>query len=132
METQFEREVREIVEKAKAGIDALERKVRESEQYMRDTGTPRSSLYEFALAMEAVLSSHDIMKGRDGWKECANGWLMAQMYRQFDALGMELRRSKEEFKLEYAMKQAVDVANFAMMIYDNLRTRTEPPDPYCF
>jgi NTP pyrophosphatase (non-canonical NTP hydrolase) len=83
----------------------------------REPKTPyRVEVHEFAKAMEAKLAEHDCDRG-DSWKRAGSDRLLK-------GLGAEVAELKQELSrgtvcLENVRGEAADVANFAMMIFDN-------------
>jgi hypothetical protein len=85
----------------------------------------RPQLKKFAERMEEILKVND---DKDGWEGCSVGWLL-------DQVGKELREARTAYREQYlrtvvqpeagdAIKalqdEAVDVANFCMMVWDVL------------
>lgn len=77
----------------------------------------RPALKTFAEAMELVLRKND---HKGGWKSEAVGYLLGR-------IGDELEEAKEVYNgvhdgdaLRKMQKEVVDIANFSMMLYDNL------------
>lgn len=79
----------------------------------------------FALLMEETLRKHDESKGGvDGWRKCSGGYLSFRLKEETKELVAELAlcsHSPHEI-IEGVVAEAVDVANFAMMIADNHRS----------
>lgn len=77
----------------------------------------------FALLMEETLRKHDESKGGvDGWRKCDGYWLYRRLKEETAELLDELLPFAEaKVNLERVVAEAVDVANFAMMIADNHR-----------
>jgi NTP pyrophosphatase (non-canonical NTP hydrolase) len=70
--------------------------------------------------MQRALNDND---HKDGWDECSLGYL-------FGRLGEEVQELKEAMQAidrdpELIVSEAADVANFAMMIADNVRPTTD-------
>lgn len=77
---------------------------------------PREEVKWFAEEMEKVLQAND---HKGGWDKCDDGYL-AWMLR--DNLGKLCEAAYQEPKnLQEISKSAVDIANYAMMIADNVR-----------
>lgn len=59
-----------------------------------------------------------------GWEHCEYGWLTGrieeEMYELNDALAMYLK-NKSASTADEVLKECADVANFAMMVHDNVR-----------
>ncbi len=82
-------------------------------------GELRQELVLFANEMEKVLSANDDKKG---WKNIPVSELFKKLIEEIGELGHELYGDGvNNDDIEDAMKEALDVANMAMMIYDNLR-----------
>lgn len=75
----------------------------------------RPEVQAFAEAMEAVLREHDDEK--NGWEDCSPESLFLHLKDEVSDLEEEL----DWCKPEEAMHEAVDVANMAMMVWDNIR-----------
>lgn len=73
----------------------------------------RPEVLQFAKSMEAVLKAND---HKGGWKKM-NRWLLCD--RAINEM-QELLRALEHLSPEEIAKEATDVANFMMMIVDNL------------
>lgn len=88
----------------------------------------RPAVRDFAEAMEMKLRTHDKDRGSDGWLEdCAH-----VLCDRLDDEARELRKalgvttmSVDADHPKAAKKEAVDVANFAMMVWDRIRTYDE-------
>lgn len=74
----------------------------------------RDSVVIFANNMERVLQTKDY-KGRYGW----SGWTKYKLLQMLQMEVLELTRAIERAEIEDIKKEATDVANFAMMIFDN-------------
>jgi len=72
----------------------------------------RPEVQEFVHAMESTLRQNDY---KGGWKDCSPFFLFSKMADEVVELGRALlkERSADEIRAE-----AVDVANYAMMIFD--------------
>ncbi len=86
------------------------------------SGELRPEVSEFAQAMEAKLRTHDDDRG-DEWKEMSIRSLRLRLYGEV----RELQEAIDKFErtveidpaaLELVRAEAVDVANFAMMIWN--------------
>ena len=62
--------------------------------------------------MEKVLARND---HKDGWGECTNLYLIQRMIEE----ASEVLQRLDAGELGDMAEEAIDVANFAMMIYDN-------------
>ena len=95
--------------------------------------TLRWKVVAFARLMESVLAEHDENKGDDGWLEESPQWLFERLQDEVDELAAVI----EESDPQLIAKEATDVANFAMMIVDQVgalkyeRNLTEPPTKVC-
>ena len=78
---------------------------------------PRREISDFIVNMEYVLQLND---HKGGWQSCDYSYLMDRI-----AINLkEMRRlywvgNRSPGKQDFLMKKATDIANFAMMIYDN-------------
>ena len=72
----------------------------------------RESVKQFADAMEKVLARND---HKDGWEKCTNLYLIQRMIEE----ASEVLQRLDAGELGDMAEEAIDVANFAMMIYDN-------------
>ena len=72
----------------------------------------REEVHEFAEAMEKVLARND---HKEGWGECTNLYLIQRMIEETS----EVMKMLDAGELGDMAEEAIDVANFAMMIYDN-------------
>jgi hypothetical protein len=64
--------------------------------------------------------------GKGGWENCENDYLVYQMYQECRELCRELERKMSCFigtedRKEKILKECADVANFVMMIADNVK-----------
>lgn len=75
----------------------------------------RPALRRFAEQMELKLRDND---HKGGWKECSNNYLLKRLLEEYQELLKTLAPGGLSF---YTTDEAVDVANFAMMIADNAR-----------
>ena len=78
----------------------------------------RTSITEFAEAMEAKLATLDDEKGPRGWlyDESTVEWLLDRLQDEVN----EARKSFRECDAKGVCEEVVDVANFAMMIKDRI------------
>lgn len=72
----------------------------------------RSEILKFAEQMEKRLQAHD---DRPGWKNEPNSYLYTALLSKVETLGVTDFCEKETH-----LKLATDIANFAMMLYDNV------------
>lgn len=77
----------------------------------------RPAVQKFAEAMERKLRTHDKDRGEDGWQNADPESLFGRLKEETVELEMALRRDGRLESLE-SQAEAVDVANFAMMIWD--------------
>jgi len=83
--------------------------------------TCRESVSRFASEMEHTLSKHE---DKGGWEKIPNSDLIHKAAHEM----MELNAEIEKKDLSGIMHESVDLANFAMMIYDNAwREHTSEP-----
>lgn len=81
---------------------------------------PRREIRKFAEHMEARLAAND---HKGGWSRCKLKWLLGRLEGEV----AELRGIVESYCAgfgdddEHLIREAADVANFAMMIADNVR-----------
>jgi NTP pyrophosphatase (non-canonical NTP hydrolase) len=76
----------------------------------------RPDLQEFVLDMERVLRANDY---KGGWKDCFATQMADRIDEELDELFDEL--DEDYPSTENTMKEAVDVANMAMMVWDITR-----------
>ncbi len=76
---------------------------------------PREQVRDFAEEMERKLARNDHKRG---WLELPVEALMLKLCVEIE----ELRIALDYETIEEAMAEAVDVGNFAMMVWDRLRT----------
>lgn len=88
----------------------------------------RDCVEKFSDAMEAKLQKHDKDRGEDGWQYESSMWLADRIIAEFSELWEmleQLNASEDETQIKKlqikAQQECVDVANFAMMTWDNLR-----------
>lgn len=97
--------------------------------YMEDESPEEIELREplkwFAAQMEETLRRND---HKTGWHDCNNGWLLSRLREETEELKGALGYYCAECKTHHAPKspetiirEATDIANFAMMIADNVR-----------
>lgn len=77
-------------------------------------GAMRPEVLAFAHAMEDTLQKHDAEKGACGWSVESPYYLLRRM----DEEKRELSMAVKSLSFRGIQAEAVDVANFAMMIYD--------------
>ena len=70
---------------------------------------PRKTVQWFARQMEAKLREND---HKGGWDDCELGWLLRRLGQEVGELRRALKKEK------HVVREAADVANFAMMIAD--------------
>lgn len=91
----------------------------------------RESVDWFAQCMENVLRNHDGDKGDEGWKRIHHDRLFAMLSAELKELRWQLkgftpakdsqRRGADHDWASSVIDECADVANFAMMIADNMR-----------
>lgn len=74
----------------------------------------RQSVATFAQAMEEKLREND---HKGGWRACDMQYLSMRLTQERE----ELRRAVERGDSEEVLREAADVANFCMMIADNIQ-----------
>jgi len=79
----------------------------------------RKAVEDFAHAMEAKLSLND---HKGGWDKESVDWLFSRLQEEVEELRIEMSKSNRFSSL--ILQECIDVANFAMMIYD--RTPSQP------
>lgn len=81
----------------------------------------RDVLQRFAERQEVKLAKHNIDRGERGWREESPEWLLARLVQEAvelqDALAA-YRAGKSGATIAKVQGEAVDVANFAMMLAD--------------
>ena len=80
----------------------------------------RKQVANFAEAMEVKLKQND---HKEHWSEESIDSLYDMLVEEKEELRKELAfayRDPDDFDIEQAQEEAIDVANFAMMIWDNL------------
>jgi NTP pyrophosphatase (non-canonical NTP hydrolase) len=76
----------------------------------------RPCVQEFAEAMERKLRTNDGERGNRGWSGYSPEWLTGRLVDEVEELELAVRNESSEA----AAREAIDVANFAMMIHDVL------------
>jgi len=74
----------------------------------------RPAVQTFAEAMEKKLRKHDKDRGSDGWLNESNNYLLERAFDEW----IELREATQRLNTKNTRQEAVDLANFAMMIFD--------------
>ena len=82
----------------------------------------RESVKWFAEQMEKTLKNND---HKHGWNMCSFAYLFSALSAERDELLLSMFRQSKPTKAqqEIIMKECTDVANFAMMIADNIINR---------
>jgi len=104
-------------------------------QARKDLSLPRDSVLRFSRIMETKLREKDDI--RDGWEDCDPIWLFERAEKEMKELKDEIQMYMNHSSLspkwltikERVQREAADVANFCMMISDNmesLRTKEQP------
>ena len=93
----------------------------------REDSEVRPVVAWFAAQMETVLRAND---HKGGWENCDIGYLKQRLREECTELEMAL----DSAPFDQAIREAADVANFAMMIADSLHpkrtlSKSEPPAP---
>ena len=85
----------------------------------------RKEVQEFAEAMESTLLDND---HKGGWDDCDLIWLFERVEQEVEELrtalfvaGAEESNILKDKYIEDIKKECTDVANFCMMVYDNIR-----------
>lgn len=102
---EFEAEVRADERKKITSISAPVLRFAERMQYKLDLNE-----HKFCIGLNPD------GKGRD-WKKCSNEWLLARMEEEKKELRESIYYTKDK---DNSKSECADVANFAMMIFDNL------------
>ena len=74
----------------------------------------RSEVYRFAVEMERNLQKHD---NRPGWKDESSDYLLERLREELEELQAAIDHT-DDGRETRILKEAADVANFAMMIAD--------------
>ena len=90
----------------------------------------RPRVRKFAEQMELALRDND---HKGGWKECSNGYLLTRLREEADeleeaisCLAMPAEFYTGPYRQAFVIEgEAADVANFAMMIWDNNQPDTK-------
>jgi len=77
---------------------------------------PRKSVLVLARAMELKLQSYDECRGFDGWASDTPLSLLERLQEEM----LELKQAFDNLDVSEALDECADVANFTMMIFDNL------------
>ncbi len=87
----------------------------------------RKALKQFAEFQDKILSSHDnIKKGEDGWSEERISFLYCKLLGEVHELAIEIMKYEagdRNYATKLISRECADVANFAMMIYDNVNRK---------
>lgn len=90
--------------------------------HRKEVSIMRQEVKWFAERMELTLALHDEKKGSDGWKNESVEWLLDQLKKEVDELEQSIMSDLyHHSKRVSIMKECFDIANFAMMIADNVR-----------
>lgn len=81
----------------------------------------RIEIMHFAEAMEFKLAANDEKKGKQGWRKRLPGGLCDHLSGEV----RELRKALNTRDVRRIMEECADVANMAMMIFDNQRIALE-------
>jgi NTP pyrophosphatase (non-canonical NTP hydrolase) len=74
----------------------------------------RKAVKKFAEAMEAKLKEHDADRGISGWDEYSPQYFLSRLLDEIE----ELSESLTLHTFDHAKREAADIGNFAMMIFD--------------
>lgn len=85
--------------------------------------TLRPAVQQFAEAMEAKLRTHDANKGPDGWRGADIDDLLCLFDGEVDEMNSVLVEEDGEPDRRIA-EELIDVANYAMMIWDNCTNKS--------
>jgi len=85
----------------------------------------RPALTRFSDDMERKLRAHDDDRGDHGWCDESPRWLLERL--KDEVLELEYELNRPELLVPLATEEAVDVANFAMMIHDVLKREETKP-----
>lgn len=81
---------------------------------------PRDCLLAFACDMEKELREND---HKDGWGDLSHAWILNRIKQEYE----ELRRAVETGRApEIIISECADVANFCMMLADNIKDGKVP------
>lgn len=83
----------------------------------------RPPVAAFAAAMEEKLSVHDEERGRHGWDDMTTSEILHRLLDEVDELSAANKSCWSKLPM---MGECVDVANFAMMLYDHLSRKEGP------
>jgi NTP pyrophosphatase (non-canonical NTP hydrolase) len=94
----------------------------------------RPAVAKFAIAMEKKLRKHDGDRGKDGWQDITYtpSWLFERLQQEAEELDKALNHSRRPYTkttVKSIRREAVDVANFAMMIFDKMDEFLEERGP---
>lgn len=89
-----------------------ERVLREHKEQAEKLATLRPEVVAFAVEMERVLRRHD---HKGGWDHCTPAHLSRRLREELDELVDAVKSGQAPEKI---LDEAVDVANFAMMVAD--------------
>jgi len=78
----------------------------------------RPEVADFAIEMERTLRQHDDTKGATGWKKEDNNWLFGLI----DKKVLNYMKTPPQ-SLDSAQTIMIDIANIAMMVWDNMTSR---------
>jgi hypothetical protein len=108
----------------------------ENTRVLDELSLPRDPIIRFARIMETKLREND--SRRDGWDDCDPIWLFERAEEEMLELKKEITMYMNHSSLspkwlsikERMQREAADVANFCMMISDNMESlRIAPPEP---
>lgn len=82
----------------------------------------RIEVLTFSHFMELTLRQNDETKGKRGWRSMSFDELFTNLIKEVKELKKALDKRIVEGDKSFILKEAVDVANFAMMIFDKSLT----------
>lgn len=87
---------------------------------------PRGEVTRFATEMETVLRENDY---KDPYTDCSIEWLFERLEAEVEELRIAIKeRTNDDGDKELNVrKECVDVANFAMFIFENRREEENEP-----
>jgi methionine synthase II (cobalamin-independent) len=103
------------------------------EQVLEELSLPRDAVVRFSRIMENKLCEKDSI--RDGWDDCDPVWLFERAEQEMRELKSEITVYMNHSSLspkwltiaERVQREAADVANFCMMISDNMESLRKTP-----
>ncbi|WP_017814425.1 hypothetical protein [Paenibacillus shenyangensis] len=99
-----------------AEVNADEAKIKFNPTFVRD------EVADFAIGMEEVLVKND---HKSGWKECDLAYLMDRLFQEMQEVYAAIGQGESAARIR---SECLDVANFAMMIADNVAVAEKEAD----